>query len=861
MTNTTLSEESPHGVFGYGSLIDNGWHLLCAFSIVAFYMTFCGECLNCLERSTYGTAYHLMLQRIYREIMMVGLAAFGYTILNSTKADLAGGMYLAFGYADVCSFIMAVFFCLQGLFIMLGSLHQSRVWSLAAEISSHDLQKQIAAVEKQQPMLWRCILLPFCDVREQAEFRIIQSIFSSTYNISTRSQEFDFGMFLRMSHEANILSIIEIRPEKWVIIILVTLLPALKIELYESMCTSTRCEVQEEIFILIILGFVNTVLSLILLVCGRISELRLLSKAGPQSVADYSVFLKVEEKTRHLMAKKSVHSSAVKAAITEYITEAENMKESKRLKRRINTRRSTESAKLMTKSLLSRPRVSPLSTLGSVKESPQKREMLTQSSGVTDRVAMEMSPKCGDMTVQTIDNVEDHVLEISPESEATETIQQVPSPIKDVYTPAPYPRIRRSSIGQGFVIRVPSAEDVSEGALGESGGLIEENKVSERSHQPFVSQAVQTLSESTTNEMVPIRMSGGAVATRFSGSGAGWNPLRQSAGNRAPKPILSSHPVDKKNSESSSQRRASGLLSLIGGGQGKEPGPRVRKMSKKMSKARQSFMSRMSGLTRMREGKSDFKELLKKNSGKIIFDDVFLFGMPQLYFGLMSVVITCNSLYLAWWVTNFLMFILKLKSSSDAVMLIILSALPPLLTFPFLYLAIKASSVLKALSQLDLDIVSAVVEKTESNAATKRFFRELCMNLVKDSPHPKVALNNLFEEYSVDGITLHWDEFQSLVINSNIHLTQQKLRYLYGVLCKSKSKYITAKDFEAFVFRDPHEVSVYEKSAPVDTSVYLDSCEQNEAALRILDFLDPKVQLGISLVVQDQNVDVIDRQA
>eukprot|EP00602_Paraphysomonas_sp_CaronLab_P004195 CAMPEP_0185026600 /NCGR_PEP_ID=MMETSP1103-20130426/10950_1 /TAXON_ID=36769 /ORGANISM="Paraphysomonas bandaiensis, Strain Caron Lab Isolate" /LENGTH=801 /DNA_ID=CAMNT_0027560235 /DNA_START=330 /DNA_END=2735 /DNA_ORIENTATION=+ len=792
--------------------------------------------------------------------MTVGLAAFGYTILNSTHTNLSGGYYLAFGYADVCSFIMAVFFCVQGLFIMLGSVRQSRVWYFAAEMSSRDLQKQIAIMEKWKPIFWKCVYLPFCDVREQAEFRIIQSIFSSTYNISTRSQEFDFGMFLRMSHEANILSIIEIRPEKWVIIILVTLLPALKIELYESTCTSTRCEVQEEIFILITLGFVNTVLSLILLVCGRISELRLLRKAGVQSVADYGVFLKVEEKTRHLIAKKSVHSSAVKAAITEYITEAENMKENKRLARRITARRSSMAARMKTMALLNTRKISPMSpnppTQGNTFNFGSRSTK--SSSEFTDRVVSEMSPKSVDVVEENsvrpypsprlsiYSNPVDTITtgDSTSNSSAPTALHKQRTPPKDGYI-----QHTTSTVGDGFVIAPLFSESSEEEDdffdecpldrdLATDGRDLE-NQTQPRTsitqssipHSPDAADGDNSLNKRPQERRRSSLLN--ITADMFSR----LNAAAISSGSDASKPQSRRNSVVKP---------PNFLRAISGKGHGDTSRPR------RMSRNRQSFMSRMSGLTRMREGKSDFKELLKKNSGKLIFNDIFLFGMPQLYFGLMSLVITCNSLYLAWWTTNFLMFILKLKDISDTSMLIALSALPPLLTFPFLYLAVKASSILKALSRLDLDIVSAVVEKTESNAATKRFFRELCMNLVKDSVNPKMALNDLFEEYSVDGITLHWDEFQSLVINSKIHLTQQKLRYLYDSMLPSKSKCITAKDFERFVFGEPVDnITEQNNEQQSDTIVVIDSDSMKESASRILDFLDPNVQLGISIVVDE----------
>ena len=112
------NDDSESNIFGS---TNNGYYLFGAFAMVAAYLTLCSEALNSLEIFTLGTSYHLMLQRMYREIMMVGFASFVFTILDQTEVKLSTAFYRAFGFADICCFVITSFFCVQGIFIMVGS--------------------------------------------------------------------------------------------------------------------------------------------------------------------------------------------------------------------------------------------------------------------------------------------------------------------------------------------------------------------------------------------------------------------------------------------------------------------------------------------------------------------------------------------------------------------------------------------------------------------------------------------------------------------------------------------------------------------------------------------------------------------
>ena len=111
------SDDDYTQIFGVGSDLESE-KLVLGFVTVATYLLLFGGLLNQLESVTVGTAYHLLLQRIYREIMMVGFCSFTFTILNQTGTNLPFGLSEAFGFSDINCFVMSSFFCLQGVLII-----------------------------------------------------------------------------------------------------------------------------------------------------------------------------------------------------------------------------------------------------------------------------------------------------------------------------------------------------------------------------------------------------------------------------------------------------------------------------------------------------------------------------------------------------------------------------------------------------------------------------------------------------------------------------------------------------------------------------------------------------------------------
>jgi hypothetical protein len=603
---------------------------------------------------------------------------------------------------------------------MIGSVRQTQIWNEATAMTTRELQHALSPLLQSSNAIMLHPYFPYCRVRDQAEFRIFHSIFSSTYSISTKKHEFDFGMFLRMSHEENILSIIEIGPEKWLLILFITIAPMLKIELFESDCKNLDCKVTEEIYICVCAGLLNSVLAVFVFFCGRYSELQLLQKAGVEAVPDYDVFLTVEARCRHVTSKNQVNSITVKDAITEYLVESESLASAKRAARRSTLRRqsvaaATKVAKVFTTSGDSN-KVSPAAGYGSSRRTVP--EVDDQTRPAKQALVVRQINKdlvVNDLVVQDIDiSEEPHTQKLSLSGRSM------------------------AKYGPDTSTAVPSDNSEKPCVLEKC-----EDELDPESRQPVG---------------IPKSMSK-VIVKRSSTMGEGY--------------VLQTTNTEIVPLDTPCE------------------GPRLKSLSAKFlgHGRRRSIV----GFNRMSfvASKNTYKEKLKSSYEKENFSDVFLLHSSELYYGLMSVVITANSLYLAWWITDFLMLILRLKTAGDVAYLIAVSSIPFLTTFPFLYLAVKSSSILKALCRLKLDIVSAVVEKTESNSSLVKNFKSMCMATVEDKANPRPDLRDLFDTHSGDGISLTLDEFQELVTASKIHLTEQKLRHLYDMMRPAQHRDVT----------------------------------------------------------------------
>lgn len=88
------------------------------------------------------------------------------------------------------------------------------------------------------------------------------------------------------------------------------------------------------------------------------------------------------------------------------------------------------------------------------------------------------------------------------------------------------------------------------------------------------------------------------------------------------------------------------------------------------------------------------------------FSDIFMWNKPELFYGAVEVCIMFNCLYMAFWVTDFICLSAKLDQPPVWHVLYQLAmAIPAVLVLPFIGYIIETCSLLRAISDLNLDVV------------------------------------------------------------------------------------------------------------------------------------------------------------
>jgi hypothetical protein len=178
------------------------------------------------------------------------------------------------------------------------------------------------------------------------EFRVLKSIFATAYNIKASHSEFDFAIFLRMSHENNIVKLIDITFKNWVYILFLIGMQATTDYFHRTSCSTETCGIEEDIKIFTGTGIAVCILSIAAWLWGRHLELRLIASAGVEYVDDYCIFLMTEFRTEENLSDVATSATSAKDIIAGYLKQKEinevETKEEKYLRRQSIFKRGTK---------------------------------------------------------------------------------------------------------------------------------------------------------------------------------------------------------------------------------------------------------------------------------------------------------------------------------------------------------------------------------------------------------------------------------------------------------------------------------------------------------------------------------------
>jgi hypothetical protein len=702
-----------------------------------------------------------MLQRIYREIMMMGLMSFALSLALLAGVPFPHGLMIAFEFGDLTLFMTSIYFCLQGLWVMFVSIGLGNAWDRASKITTEELQIDVENCHASSRS-WKRLFYPFSVTRNQVEFRIFQSIFSSSYSISTKHTELDFGLFLKITHENNLLHIIDFDITKWALILLLIGLAAVKVQFFHSSCSNPECEATEEIWVFTCCGVVVLLLSILLFYWGRKSEILLIQKSGVESVEDYPVFLMVESQMQAQFEKNALKTANVKTAINELMVEAESSKlEAESKKRKTNLFRTAQ----LVASLAAANKAAKdhaLAKLHSLGE-----------NGVDHPHAFD--PHQGSLGPS-------HSLHSGGPLESKEQDgHPSESLVKPYSPPSPRSRLLSTKLPSSGLLDLPSRLsdqsskfgdlETPHDHLGDGSDLVSAPPPTPGAISSFISRL--SLSHRSPAAVIPEV----DVEAAHPLSVMTESPLHQNQQEPFHFPdTLPPHPALPPQSDNPPPpQKASGTSS---------PWKKAKQLLRQLSSTEDTHE------------RKKIKSKIKTNYQQQRFPDVFLLQSPEAYYTLLHSIITCNSLYLALWTTNFAIIANRGHHPAHSALLIVLSLLPALFALPFISQAIKSSSILKAVTKLNLDVVSSVVEKTETRIKVlEDLRRKLTHHLEKETQDMvigKAEINSLYEQYNLENpCGLSREEFIELLEGSRIHYTRHKCRTIFTALDLNRDGFIS----------------------------------------------------------------------
>jgi hypothetical protein len=200
------------------------------------------------------------------------------------------------------------------------------------------------------------------------------------------------------------------------------------------------------------------------------------------------------------------------------------------------------------------------------------------------------------------------------------------------------------------------------------------------------------------------------------------------------------------------------------------------------------FMKQKVEAERLEKSRAVLRKRLKAgyNDGtvhSVNFRDIFVFGKPTLMPEFVNVVMLGTSLYLGYWVTTFMFIAFRTSSTLEGVLWLIATLLPVVLSVPILSIAIKTSTLLKALTELDVDNVVATIKRTETvNKNLSRLRKALLYRLRRHTGagKEKSAVTELF--YDIDDNQkggINQDEFSRLLVRLQLFIEKSMVKSMF----------------------------------------------------------------------------------
>jgi hypothetical protein len=219
--------------FGLVGSIDPNISMACLVIVIGFILTF--EFVTGLLEYTLEELplYNRMMQKIYKELMQMGVMSFIIVIYEATNASGSAEEHnwiLSIDFIHILLFFVAFFFVLHALYLMAVSISSSYSYVKMFHQQDSQLLIQIGNLNSLQRALFSCRYLPLSPLRVKVEFRLIYALFRDTHKSLPKA--FNFTLYLKKRFEKYALKTIDVGAFSWFVIVLLGLINLARVKLH-----------------------------------------------------------------------------------------------------------------------------------------------------------------------------------------------------------------------------------------------------------------------------------------------------------------------------------------------------------------------------------------------------------------------------------------------------------------------------------------------------------------------------------------------------------------------------------------------------------------------------------------------------
>lgn len=232
--------------------------------------------------------YYRMVTQLYQELMILGLISFILLVIVAIF-NPPEDYEVSFDFVHIWLFLMACFYIINALTVMLRSRAAKRHWDMCGNMRLEDLLKRFASAPVRQRHYLITWLIGRGPLAEEMEFHIMKDMFLRHEDLPA---DFDFAKYLRSAMSLRVTSLLHIPNSTWLAFISFMMLNLTRAAITHAVLVEEpNVYGTSSLWLFMAAGWVLFAVSLSLLMLGRRAKDIMMSRAGCPHVDDLTAAL------------------------------------------------------------------------------------------------------------------------------------------------------------------------------------------------------------------------------------------------------------------------------------------------------------------------------------------------------------------------------------------------------------------------------------------------------------------------------------------------------------------------------------------------------------------------------------------